>query len=129
MLVQPSAADKPSSYDGRWWLTIDDQQRIGFVVGFVDCYSNLVDHHTQLIQAGPRLGYVPRLTKYLREHPDAVTDSVESLLLKIASPPYARVVHHPESGNETLKELKQKWGPYDDGDQRRVFEVEQPALH
>jgi len=113
------AADKPSSYDGLWWLTIDNRQRMLFIDGFRACYFHLVDRHTHLYDEDPRLAYVPRLNAYLHDHPEATTESVESLLWKISGPPYARTVHHPAKGNESGDEVQQKWGPYDDGEEWR----------
>ncbi len=120
LFAQCVAEQNAATYDGSWWLKIGDEQRRGFVLGFRDCYYHLVNRHTRLIDEDPRLAYVPRVTKYLHDHPDGATESVEALLSRVSSPPYSRPVHHPATGNESSEETKQKWGPYDSGDEWRA---------
>ena len=104
-----------TNYDGRWWLSIDQQQRDGFVYGFVVCYSNLVDH--KLFQESYRT-YTTRLNGYLRAHPESLAEPVENTLRSMASPPFAKPVHRP-APNETPKEYTVKWGANNDGDEWR----------
>jgi len=57
----------------------------------------------------------------IRETHSPLQVSADALLSKLSNPPYSRSVHHPAEGNESSKELKQKWGPYNDGDEWRVL--------
>jgi len=107
-------ASGDNRYDGKWWLSVNERQRRGFVHGFLLCYSELVDR--QLFEESYS-AYSSRLTEYLKAHPEASSESADVLLQRMAAPPYARPVHKPAGqGNETPEQLNVKWGPYENGD-------------
>jgi hypothetical protein len=91
-------ASSTDIYDGQWWLSINKRQRMNFVYGYVTCANGLAKLDVRFDESV--LTYAPRLTTYLKEHPEASKDSVENLLWKIASPPYSRTVNHPGKGED-----------------------------
>jgi hypothetical protein len=103
-------SDQPTSHDGKWWLSIGERQRLGFVDGFEICYVYLVDSNTHLNKPFTlRLA----LTKYLQDHPESGPQQVESTLLKVNTQlPVKRPSTHP---NETPEERAAKWGAHNDG--------------
>jgi hypothetical protein len=115
VLLTASAPSKPATYDGQWWLSINQRQRGGFQQGFVVCYSHFVNR--KLFYESGR-AYNMRLTEYLQGHPESLSEPVEATLLKIASPPYAKSIHRLPP-NETPTELAAKWGAHNDGDEWR----------
>lgn len=110
-----AAPSKAATYDGRWWLSVDQRQQDGFVHGFVVCYSNLVD--PKLFQESYRT-YTTRLNGYLQAHPESQPEPAEATLRNIAGRPFAKPVHRP-APNETPKEYTAKWGANNDGDEWR----------
>jgi len=97
------SASTTGIYDGQWWLSINERQRMNFVYGYVTCAIGLAKLDVQFDE--PYLAYADRLTAYLKEHPEASKESAEKLLWKIASPPYSRPVKHT-AGEEKVG----KWG-------------------
>jgi hypothetical protein len=109
------ASDQPTRYDGQWWLSISERQRVGYVRGFSICYLELVDRTA--FDGGSLRLYSTSLTTDLQNHPESRSESAESILLKVnkllprqksSSPP-----------NETPEELAAKWGANNDGDDWR----------
>src|SRR5437588_6090028 len=107
--VISQGAQSGPNYDGRWWLSISKQERLGFFEGYATCYLNDTDGKLRFAESG--YTYEPRLTEYLHANPTEQDKSIEDLLWKMAAPPYARRLTVPEGG-ETVKG---KYG-YLDGD-------------
>ncbi len=108
-------------YDGQWWLSINKRQRMNFLYGYVTCAIELAKLDTRFDESV--LTYAPRLTAYLQEHPEASKESVESLLWKIASPPYSHPVKHTGGGEDVGK-----WSGMDGDEWRNGDEAEQNVL-
>lgn len=102
-------ADISPKYDGSWWLSLSKQEQLGFVEGYTACYQQLVDLNGKFTESS--LAYVPRVTDYVQKHSSASAESVDSVLSKIASPPYANSLKDGPQGER----WKEKWG-YFDGD-------------
>lgn len=114
-------ASSTDVYDGQWWLSINERQRMNFLYGYVTCANGLAKLDVRFDESV--LTYAPRLTTYLKEHPEASTDSVEKLLWKIANPPYSRMVKHPGKGEDVGD-----WGGMDGDEWRNASEAEQNVL-
>jgi hypothetical protein len=108
-IIAQGAQNAPS-YNGKWWLSVTKQQRLGFVEGYAVCYSYDTDGTVKFTES--RYAYEPRLTEYLSKNRNEDDEPIEDLLLKIAVPPYARTVA-PAPGQPEI--AKGKYG-YLDGD-------------
>jgi hypothetical protein len=115
------SASTTSVYDGQWWLSINERQRMNFVYGYVTCAIELAKLDVRFDEAFET--YALRLTAYLQEHPEASKESVESLLWKIASPPYSHPVEDTGGGEKVGK-----WGGMNGDDWRNGDEAEQNVL-
>ena len=93
---------------------------MNFVYGYVTCANKLATLDVKFYESV--LTYAPRLTAYLKEHPEASNESVEKLLWKIASPPYSRPV------KLTGREDFEHWGGLDGDEWRNGLEGEQNVL-
>lgn len=111
-----AAASAADSYDGKWWLSVPEMQRKGFVHGFSLCYVHLL---RCAIVSQSYEAYDSRLAEYLKTHPEELSTPLNLLLPKLAMPPYARPGHSAGAGNETPAELREKWGAHEDGDDWR----------
>ncbi len=110
------ASGQPTSYDGQWWLSIGEHQRVGYVRGFSNCYVELVDRAA--FDSGSLRLYSASLTKYLQDHPESRSESAESILIKVNTLlPKKKKSSAPP--NETPEELAAKWGAHNDGDDWR----------
>lgn len=114
-------ASSTDVYDGQWWLSINERQRMNFLYGYVTCANGLAKLDVRFDESV--LTYAPRLTTYLKEHPEASKDSVEKLLWKIASRPYSRRVKDTGAGEDVGK-----WGGMDGNEWRNANEAEQGVL-
>jgi hypothetical protein len=85
-LVVQGVASAPS-YDGKWWLSVDKRQREGFVDGYLACYMFDVKGEIKFEYTGQM--YAPRVTDYLRAHPDEQERPAEQLLWAVTKSPYA----------------------------------------
>jgi hypothetical protein len=97
------------SYDGKWWLSVDIWQREGFVDGYIACYTFDAKGEIKFEYTGQM--YAPRVTDYLRAHPDEYERPAEQLLWNVTKPSYA-----PPSGRHLggRGETSQgKYGLYD----------------
>jgi hypothetical protein len=79
---------KTTGYDGKWWLSVDSQQRTGFVVGYLVYYR--FDTQGEVKFENSILLYVTRVNGYLRDHPDEQGKSIEDLLRAVNSPQQRR---------------------------------------
>jgi hypothetical protein len=116
ILLAPSAFGSSATYDGQWWLSLDERQRQGFVDGFEVCYVNLVDRKT--FQGSTYTSRL-KLAEYLQAHSDSLREPVEISLLKSSKSRPLKPVHKPLTPNETPEELHAKWGAHNDGDEWR----------
>jgi YD repeat-containing protein len=76
--------------DGRSWISATKEQRLGFFEGYAACYLNDAGGKIRFNESG--YAYEPRLTDYLKKNPAEATKSIEELLWKMASPPYAQKI-------------------------------------
>lgn len=97
--VGMSHSEGASIYDGKWWLSISKEERLGFFEGYATCYINDTDGKVRFTES--RYAYEPRLTNYLKANPAEESTSVEQLLPKMATPPYAREVKRMAGEAET----------------------------
>lgn len=109
------ASEHPASYDGQWWLSISDRQRLGFIHGFEVCYAHLADRNNPL---NGSFTLRPAVTKYLQDHAESRPQSVESTLLKVNMQLPVRRYSAPP--NETPAEIAAKWGANNNGDEWRA---------
>jgi hypothetical protein len=116
-----SAASGNASYDGRWWLSINDHQRKNFLEGYLACHSVLTTDDGMQFKESNRAYYM-RLTTYFQAHPDSLRQSVEAVLWKVAGPRFARPTKELPNGEGA----GEKWGVLDgeywhlDSDQGRL---------
>ncbi len=75
------------AYDGKWWLSVDKARREGFVDGYIACYMGDVKGKIKFDHTGQ--SYAPRVTDYLDNHSQEQDRSVEELLWKMTTPPFA----------------------------------------
>ena len=108
---------RDAGYDGKWLLSVNERQRLGFEHGFILCYSQLVDRS---LFRGSYSAFSVRLVKYLRAHPEALSESVDALMLSVAALPHSDAVQRTSEGDATTQQLNVKWGPYEDGDEWRA---------
>ena len=105
------------AYDGKWWLSVSENQRQGFLQGYAACYIYDTDGKLEFEES--RYTYEPRITGYLQSNSDEQSKSIEEMFWKMAQPPYAQPVHKSPGPAE---EVKGKYG-YVDGDYWRQAEV------
>jgi hypothetical protein len=104
------SAETAVMYDGKWWLSVSKEQRLGFFEGYATCYLNDTNGKVRFTESG--YAYEPRLTSYLEQNPKENAASIEELLWKMATPLYAQsITRLPGSGEKS----KGKYG-YLDGD-------------
>jgi hypothetical protein len=99
------------TYDGKWWLSLNERQRLSFIDGHQSCYYYMVN------PKGPfeeNIGlYRDRINAYLEKHPDATNEMVDDLLWRVANPPYSQPPPKSAPGGE---EWTEKWGYYNGDD-------------
>lgn len=66
------------AYDGKWWVSINKDQRVGFLSGYADCA--IFDVKKPGLSHFSAANEEPVLTKYYLDHVDAQTTEVESVL-------------------------------------------------
>jgi hypothetical protein len=98
------------NYNGKWWLSLNQFQRLSFMDGYKLCYQKMVsarefDEDIHL--------YRDRINTYLKEHPESAGDTLGELLWRLAHPPYSRPLAKHPSGGETYSG---RWGFYNGGD-------------
>ncbi len=113
------ASDQPTSFDGHWWLSVGERQRVGYVRGFSTCYVNLLDRSA--FQGGSLHAYSILVTNYLQDHPQSLSETAERILLKVNTVmPKRKSLVRP---NETPEEIATKWGAHNDGDEWRGSDI------
>lgn len=86
------------NYDGNWWLSIDKDQKIGFLSGYADCV--IYDVHKSGLNHFSAVNEESRLSKYYLDHSNMRSMEVESLLWKLWAG--SKPISYPPKG-ETYK--------------------------
>jgi hypothetical protein len=95
--------------DGRWWLSISEDERVGFLEGYLGCYLNDAKGTVKFVES--TFTYEQRFSNYLQSNLGEQSKPVDEILLKIAALPYAQRDTVPPGGQE----WEGKYG-YLDGD-------------
>jgi len=101
-------ASGDNRYDGKWWLSVEEHERVYVIEGYTNCYQFLPKPEIKFVESSR--AYESRLRTYLEAHAESLKEPVETLLWKMASPVYAQPLDN--SGGE---KWKGKWG-YANGD-------------
>ncbi|WP_394760845.1 hypothetical protein [Phenylobacterium sp.] len=97
----PSAArtqESSTKFDGRWWMTLNSEQRSAFLAGESDCYAYDVRGHRYPRDLGA--AEHERVTSYYRTHPSQLDHGV----LPIFRIVFRRDPHSADHGGENFPE-------------------------
>jgi hypothetical protein len=91
-----AVGQQTKSLDGHWWQTLDNDERVQFLAGFIDCYVyDFGDRNNTFPESW--YTYAPRITQYYQQPNSQVSRSVTSVLFDIRSKHPAK----PLPGGET----------------------------
>jgi hypothetical protein len=81
-------------YDGRWWRSISQDERLGFLAGYTDCV--VYESNRREFPKVSRYTTEPLITSYYARHPAEQNVPVGTVLMQIAHE--AVVPEHPGAG-------------------------------
>ena len=86
--LQPvnDAAPAKQTFDGRWWVRSDAEERSGFINGASDCLTWTA--HKKGFNATPEQ-LANKITKFYELHPESISSSVINVWQKVADQPKA----------------------------------------
>src|SRR5262249_33839262 len=61
-----SGSTGDQAHDGKWWLSVDKDQRLGFVAGYIDCYVFVRTGSLPVLEVANQ--YEQRVTEHLKNH-------------------------------------------------------------
>lgn len=83
LLSYPALAQTPN-FDGNWWRDLHDGERVEFLAGFIDCYTNDFGDNRTFLESW--YTYAPKITKYYDSHPKKIARLVIRVLFDVRSP-------------------------------------------
>lgn len=99
LLLGLAAAQQSRKLDGNWWLSIEANERVEFLAGYIDCYtSDFGDKNRTFPESW--YAYAPRITRYYTQNPQKVTRRASSVLLDVRS----KTPPKPQKGGEVWTE-------------------------
>src|SRR5262245_10616023 len=78
-------------HDGKWWLSVDKDQRLGFVAGYIDCYVFVRKGPLPFLESW--YAYEERVTEHLKKHVADRSKPVTQVLEAIAAKPVAKTTN------------------------------------
>jgi hypothetical protein len=89
-----SGSTGDQAHDGKWWLSVDKDQRLGFVAGYMDCYVFVRKGPLPFLESWYQ--YEQRVTGYLKKHVADRSKPVTEVLEAIAAKPVAKTIKWEE---------------------------------
>jgi len=83
-----SGSTGDQAHDGKWWLSVDKDQRLGFVDGYIDCYVFVRKGPLPFLESPNQ--YEQRVTEHLKNHVSDCSKPVTQVLEVIAAKPAAK---------------------------------------
>ena len=84
-----SGSTGDQAHDGNWWLSVDKDQRLGFVAGYMDCYVFVRKGPLPFLESW--YTYEERVTEHLKKHvadrSKLVTQVLETIAAKRGTKP------------------------------------------
>src|SRR5262249_27861355 len=84
-----SGSTGDQAHDGNWWLSVDKDQRLGFVDGYIDCYVFVRKGPLPFLESPYQ--YEQRVTEHLKNHvadrSKPVTQVLEAIVAKPVTKP------------------------------------------
>jgi len=96
-----SGSTGDQAHDGKWWLSVDKDQRLGFVAGYIDCYVFVRKGPLPFLESWDQ--YEQRVTEHLKKHVADSSKPVTQVLEAISAKPVAK----------TLDKWEEKHGVFD----------------
>lgn len=87
--ISASAGASHHERDGRWWLSVDADERVGFTAGFADC-NTFVKHGPTDLFVESWIQYEKRVTAHLQSHPEDADREVREILREVAAHPVTK---------------------------------------